>query len=112
MSIAAAALFSLTRLSRDVALCCPLGSLGRTSLDLRYHFLATDYIIYRQKFEDVNSVVWARLLGSSVSTANQPSDRLQRHYHFHRRGMSLRPVSRYSACRFHARTRLLGRLGM
>jgi hypothetical protein len=75
MSIAAAALFSLTRLSRDVALCCPLGSLGRTSLDLRYHFLATDYIIYRQKFQGVNSVVWARLLGSSASAANQPSDR-------------------------------------
>jgi hypothetical protein len=38
-------------------------------------FLATDYIIYRQNLQDVNSVVWARLLGSSVGTANPPGDR-------------------------------------
>ena len=33
-------------------------------------FLATDYLFYKQNFKYVHSLVWARVLGSSVASGN------------------------------------------
>jgi hypothetical protein len=36
--------------------------------------LATDYFIYRQNFQDFNSVIWKRVLGDNTGTTVKSGD--------------------------------------